>query len=177
MSPSPDTALRIFLVRHAHAAWALPGVRDFDRRLDERGREEATRLAATMSVNGFEPDLIHCSSARRCRETLDILLAHAPHKPTIEHSDVLYAASHDGYLDLIAAVDDPRIRSLMIVGHNPMIEDTAHALLHTDPDAYATALGGGFPTAGLLIVDCDVQGSGAINGDARFVALLSPVDA
>lgn len=152
-------------------------MRDFDRRLDEPGRDEAVRLAATMSVNGFQPDLVHCSTASRCRETLDILLAHTQRTPAIEHSEALYAAGHEAYLDLIAASDHPTTRSLMIVGHNPMIEDTAHALLQDDPDAYHRALGSGFPTAGLLIVDCHGRGSTAIKGDARFVALLSPVDA
>ncbi|MDF1607436.1 histidine phosphatase family protein [Hoeflea sp. YIM 152468] len=177
MSPSPNTALRVYLVRHAHAAWPLPGVRDFDRGLDERGREEAARLAATLSVNAFEPDLVHCSSARRCRETLDLLLARAAYQPKVEHSEILYTTSHEGYLNLIAEVEDPAIRSVMLIGHNPMIEDASHALLRNEPSAYETALGGGFPTGGMLIADCDVQGRGAVNGDARFIALLSPVDA
>jgi len=177
MSPAPDTPLRVFLVRHAHAAWALPGVRDFDRPLDERGHEEAARLAATLTVNGFQPDLVYCSNARRCLETLETLSKHTDYKLRIEYSDLLYAASHDAYLDLIGSVKDETIKSIMIIGHNPMIEETAQALLQNDPAAYEAALGQGFPTAGLLIVDCDKRGDCASNGGARFVDLLSPVDA
>jgi phosphohistidine phosphatase len=177
MDPAPNTVLRIFLVRHAHAAWALPGVRDFDRPLDDRGREEAARLAATMSVNAFEPDMVYCSNARRCLETLGILQARSSVKLRIEHSDALYASSHDAYLDLIESKHDKAIRSIMIIGHNPMLEDTAQVLLQNDPATFETALGSGFPTAGLLILDCDTRGSSAIKGGARFVGLLSPVDA
>jgi phosphohistidine phosphatase len=177
MAPAPNTVLRIFLVRHAHAAWALPGMRDFDRPLDDRGREEATRLAATMSVNAFEPDMIYCSNARRCLETLGILQARSSVKMRIEYSDALYAGSHDAYLDLIASKHDKAIRSIMIIGHNPMIEDTAQVLLQNDPATFETALGSGFPTAGVLILDCDARGNSAIKGGARFVGLLSPVDA
>ncbi|MCZ4288709.1 SixA phosphatase family protein [Hoeflea alexandrii] len=178
MNPAPLTHLRIFLVRHAHAAWALPGVRDFDRPLDERGREEAARLAATMSVNGFEPDLVYCSNARRCAETLEILQkARANGELRVEYSDALYASSHDAYLDLIGSAHDDTIQSIMIIGHNPMLEDTAQALLQDDPAAFETALGNGFPTAGLMILDCDTRGGSAIKGGARFVGLLSPVDA
>ena len=65
----------------------------------------------------------------------------------------------------------------MIIGHNPMLEDTAQALLQDDPAAFETALGNGFPTAGLMILDCDARGGSAIKGGARFVGLLSPVDA
>ncbi|AKI00280.1 phosphohistidine phosphatase SixA [Hoeflea sp. IMCC20628] len=177
MSPTQPTALRVFLVRHAHAVWAMPGVRDFDRPLDDRGREEATRLAATLTVNGFEPDLIFCSNARRCVETLAILFADGSGKSRVEQSDALYAAGYKAYLDVIGSVRDETVQSIMIIGHNPMIEETAHALFEHDATAYEEALGMGFPTAGLLIVDCPMKGDGAINGNARFVALLSPVDA
>lgn len=177
MSPAPHPPLRVFLVRHAHAAWALPGVRDFDRPLDDRGREEAARLAATMSVNGFEPDRVYCSNARRCAETFSILQTRANGKLPVEYSDTLYASSHDAYLDLIGSAHDETIKSIMIIGHNPMLEDTAQALLQNDPATFETALGSGFPTAGLLILDCDKRGSSAVNGGARFVGLLSPVDA
>ena len=177
MSPAPDTNLRVFLVRHAHAAWAIPGMRDFDRPLDERGREEAARLAATISVNGFEPGRVCCSNARRCVETFDILNASTGGHLKVEYSDALYAASHDAYLDLIASVKDTATRSLMIIGHNPMLEDTAQALLQDDPASFEAALGLGFPTAGLLIVDCGQRGADAVRGGASFVGLLSPVDA
>ncbi|SOE08577.1 phosphohistidine phosphatase [Hoeflea halophila] len=177
MNLTPDTDLRIFLVRHAHAAWPLPGMRDFDRPLDDRGREEAARLAATLSVNAFEPDLVCCSTARRCLETLAVLDPLSSVRLRVEHSDALYAASHDAYLDLIASPHDQAIRSIMIIGHNPMLEDTAQALLQHDPATFETALGAGFPTAGLLILDCDSRGASAVRGGARFVGLLSPVDA
>lgn len=177
MNPTLPTALRVYLVRHAHAGWAPPGVRDFDRPLDDRGREEAARLAVTMTVNGFNPDIVVCSNALRCVETLDILLSRGGDTPTIERTDALYTASYTGYLDVIGSMTDDAIGSVMIVGHNPMIEDTAHALLLNDLAAYEDALGTGFPTAGLLIVDCPAKGPGAINGNARFVDLLSPVDA
>ncbi|MEM5472496.1 histidine phosphatase family protein [Hoeflea sp. AS60] len=169
--------MRIFLIRHAHAAWALPGVRDFDRPLDEPGREEAARLAATISVNGFEPDLVYCSPARRCLETLEIVRTRTSIRPKIEYRDALYAASHDVYLDLIGSVRDEAVQSIMIIGHNPMLEDTAQALLQNDPATYEAALGFGFPTAGLLILDSDQRGDSVVNGGARFTSLLSPVDA
>ncbi|MDP2122216.1 MAG: histidine phosphatase family protein [Hoeflea sp.] len=177
MSTKPSAPLRVFLVRHAHAAWAIPGMRDFDRPLDDRGREEALRLAATLTVNGFAPDLVFCSNARRCVETLDLLLSGAGRLPPVERSDALYASGHEAYLDLIASVGDEAIRSIMIVGHNPMIEDTAGALVHSDAASCQQAMGAGFPTAGLLIADCRERGPGAIDGSARFVALLTPVDA
>ena len=53
MSDSEVHSLRIYLVRHASAAWPQPGTRDFDRTLDQRGREEAARLAEMMTVSSM----------------------------------------------------------------------------------------------------------------------------
>lgn len=129
-----------------------------------------------MTVNGFEPDLVFCSNARRCAETHAILAAPGSGRSGVVYSDALYAAGTKAYLDLIASVHDETIGSIMIIGHNPMIEKTAHALLKHDPAAYEEALGTGFHTAGLLIVDCPARGKAAIKGHALFVGLLSPVD-
>ncbi|WP_158284864.1 SixA phosphatase family protein [Hoeflea marina] len=166
--------MRIFLVRHAHAGWPASGARDFDRPLDERGREEASRLAAAMVVNGFAPEVILCSGASRCTQTLAVLLHSALATPRLVTNDMMYSGSVQTYLDLIAAEAAAGSASVMLVGHNPMIEETARALLQSSPDALDKALGNGFPTAGLLIADT------APGGDlrkCRFVGLLSPVDA
>lgn len=175
MSTKPK--LRVFLVRHAHAGWALPGVRDFDRPLDDRGREEAERLAASVVVNGFEPDLVICSNARRCTETLDIMLSRMARKPSITYTDRLYSDTHETYVDLIGSDAHGDLGAIMLVGHNPMLEDTAHALMQDDPASLDLALGSGFPTAGLMIIDCQAPGPLAVRGGARFVGLLLPVDA
>lgn len=173
----PFPFLRVFLVRHAHAAWPMPGMRDFDRTLDERGREEAARLATAMVVNGFQPDIVHCSTARRCLETLDILLPRLGRAPRILRSEALYGASHHAYLDAITSHRDQTTNSVMIIGHNPMLEAATADLLANDPAAREKALGPGFPTAGLLIVDCQPEAGRPIGDAARFVDLLSPIDA
>ena len=61
---------RLFLLRHARAGWALPGVRDFDRPLDATGQAEAEATGEAMRTSGYIPDVTLCSNARRARETL-----------------------------------------------------------------------------------------------------------
>ncbi|RUZ11954.1 histidine phosphatase family protein, partial [Mesorhizobium sp. M7A.F.Ca.US.007.01.2.1] len=39
---------RLYLLRHAKAGWALPGMRDFDRPLDASGRADAEMMGAAM---------------------------------------------------------------------------------------------------------------------------------
>ena len=63
---SPET-FRLYLVRHAHAGWAMPGVSDFDRPLDEAGRLEARDVAEQAALAGLIPDNLVFSPALRCR--------------------------------------------------------------------------------------------------------------
>ena len=176
MSDTDTPTLRIYLVRHAHAAWPQPGTRDFDRRLDQRGREEAARLAELMMVNGYAPDYIICSPAARCTETLEILHATMTPNPTVRHHAPLYSGSCDDYLDVIGRhVTAANQLSLMIVGHNPMTEETAQALLRHDETSLDEPIGRGFPTAGLLVIDSPV--GAATEEHNRFVGFLSPIDA
>ncbi len=46
---------RLFLLRHAKAAWAKPGMKDFDRPLDEEGIASLMRLARSMKETGLFP--------------------------------------------------------------------------------------------------------------------------
>lgn len=174
--PNPHP-LRVFLVRHANAGWALPGMRDFDRSLDPAGREEAAQLAAAMAINGYRPDRIFCSPARRCVETLEVLTSRLGPLPGVEQHEALYLESHHTYLDLIGSDHGAGTGAIMIIGHNPMLEDTALALLAADPAAPDGALGMGFPTAGLLVIDCGPSVRPGAPDSAAFVALMTPVDA
>src|SRR5690606_23079473 len=60
----------------------------------------------------------------------------------------LYASGTDAYLAQIARYCPER--SLMIVGHNPMIEALAHHLTRQNPILAPIELG--YPTAGLLAI-------------------------
>ena len=62
---------RLFLLRHAKAGWAEPGMRDFDRPLEPLGRTDADAIGAAMRASAYIPDLVLCSTAKRARETLD----------------------------------------------------------------------------------------------------------
>lgn len=177
MTDAPDADLRLFLVRHAHSGWAVPGMRDFDRPLDDRGREEAARLAALLVVNGYQPRRVVSSPAARCLETLDILAPHFTARPSIVREVGLYSGSFETYLDAIASHAAAADGMLMLIGHNPMLEDAAHALLVHDAEGLAGPLRAGFPTAGLLVVDSHGGPDEAIAGNACFVGLVSPVDA
>ncbi|PKA41379.1 histidine phosphatase family protein [Rhizobium sullae] len=141
---------RIYLLRHAEAAWAQPGERDFDRPLNDRGYDDAELVADRAADKGYRPDLLISSTARRCRETADAVHRAMGLSLDILYVDELYNATPDVYLEII---NTQNVGSVMLVGHNPTTEQALEALIGYD--ALLRALPNGFPTAGLAVVDFD----------------------
>lgn len=164
---------RLYLLRHAKAGWAEPGMRDFDRPLDGRGRAEAEAIGRAMTANGFVPDLTLCSTAVRARETLTGVLLGAD-TGRVEFVEGLYSADAAGYLDIIR--DGGTAGAIMVVGHNPMMEDLASALAR-DGDADARSrLAHGFPTSALAAIRLDEPLSQVGPGRGYLEAFLIPAD-
>ena len=113
---------RLFLLRHAKAGWAEPGMRDFDRPLEPLGRTDADAVGAAMRAGAYIPDLVLCSTAKRARETLDWVARHTGDARVI-FSDSLYSTDAAGYVEFIRAAPDGD--QVLVVGHNPMMEDLA----------------------------------------------------
>lgn len=140
---------RIFLLRHAQAAWPAPGESDFDRALDERGRVEASVIAGLVAGRGYIADRVLCSGARRCRETAETVARAFGRDFPIRIASELYHGMTDSYLSAIAGEKD--VESLMIVGHNPTIEELLETLVGSD--TAWSAISGGYPTAGFAVID------------------------
>jgi len=160
----------VYLLRHAHAAWARPGLRDFDRPLDQRGEADASTIASVIRDRGIAPELVLCSSAVRCNQTCDIISSALPPDTDIRLLESLYSDDYHHYVKQIAS---SRAQSVMIIGHNPMIEDTAIALAFTADEKAARRLQKGFPTAGLAIFETNRSEANAEKG-GHLSELLSP---
>ena len=145
MPPDSAPTFRLYLMRHAHAGWATPNVSDFDRPLDERGRFEARDVAEQALMAGVRPDMLVSSPALRCRQTASAFLDVFRDLKSRE-DEQLYSGGSEAYLGHIRQHADAR--SLMIIGHNPMIEALAHHLAR--PSAIISPIAMGYPTAGLL---------------------------
>ncbi len=146
---NPTVPFRLYLLRHAKSAWAQPGERDFDRPLDEEGFAEAEIVAEKAADHGFRPDRLLSSTAVRCRQTADAIRRAFDDELEFVFIDELYNAPSDTYLELVDANAD--IRSLMIVGHNPTIEEVLDRLI--GPDQSMSAVPMGYPTAGLAVLE------------------------
>jgi phosphohistidine phosphatase len=164
---------RLYLLRHAKAGWALPGIRDFDRPLDASGIADARLLGAAMHAERHVPDLTLCSTARRARETLDGIAAHTQTGRVI-FTDALYNEDAAGYLSIIQESGKPS--SLLLIGHNPMMEDLANVVSGDGSEKAMAILKHGFPTAGLAVLRFDGRLSNASPGSGYLEAFLTPAD-
>jgi len=165
---------RLLLLRHARAAWAEPGMRDFDRPLDASGRVDADAMGAVIAISGCVPDIVVCSGARRARETWEAVGKHL--HPTCQaiFTDELYVTDATGYLNIIRQHADAQ--TLMLVGHNPMIEDVCFAVAQEGQQAAIEARAGGFPACGLAVIDMRGSLENAAPGIGYLEEFHSPAE-
>ena len=161
---------RLMLLRHAKSAHPAGGS-DIDRPLAPRGREAAPRIGAYLRDEGLFPDLVLVSSARRTRETWDLV------RPAL--GDVaarleprIYEAPADRLLAVVREVE-PDVRALLMIGHNPGFADLARWLVGDGDRHASTRLSRKYPTAGLAVIDFPVDSWARVDGRAgrldRFV--------
>lgn len=118
---------RLWLFRHAKSDWSTDAA-DFDRPLKGRGRHDAPRMGRWLELHGIRPDAIWCSPAMRARESLELALQHWSLDPgRIRHDSRLYEARGSTLLELIQAAEEA-VGALMLVGHNPGLDDLLETL-------------------------------------------------
>jgi phosphohistidine phosphatase len=146
---------RLILLRHAKTETDAPSGKDQDRRLDDRGRADAAEIAGWLIRNQLLPDFALVSTAVRARQTWDILAALIPDsatQPEVQHLPDLYAAGAAQMLQEIRNVAGAPKR-LLVVGHNPGLQELALGLTCKGDAAERKALGGNMPTSGLVVLD------------------------
>ena len=144
----------LYLLRHAKSSWAEEGQRDFDRPLANRGLKAAPRIGAYMRDNRLRPNFILCSTSRRTRETLGLILPFLEGEARILMEDEIYdmSAASD-LLDRLRHLPKAASR-VLVIGHNPILHDTALALVATvTHQTQGTMLDEKFPTGALAAID------------------------
>lgn len=162
---------RLYLLRHAKAGWALPGMRDFDRPLDDSGHADAESIGIQMRDLGYVPDITLCSGAVRARETLQGVAGHAD-TGRVLFCEKLYSEDAAGYLRLIH--ENAASGSVLVIGHNPMMEDLASAVSGKGNPAAQAALSSGFPTSGLAVIGFSAGLKQAAPGNGFLEAFHTP---
>ncbi len=144
--------LTLSLLRHAKSSWSNPTLPDRERPLATRGVTDAPLMGKAMSERGIDPELVLCSSARRTRDTLELVLPELRVEPKIVYVDALYHASPEQMLEMLHAIQ-PGANRVMMVGHNPEIQAFALDLVGAGPEHFRDRLRIKYPTAGLAVIN------------------------
>lgn len=154
VTPAADGAVhRLVLLRHAKAERA-GAVDDVLRPLRLDGRRQAGRVGVALRDGGLVPERVLCSSALRTRQTWELLAAHlGDAEPELTVSDALYAADVEDVLGVVRQTD-ARVRTLLVVGHEPTMAATASFLADPASDGGALAqVQVGVPTATYSVLE------------------------
>lgn len=116
----------LVLLRHAKAE-PLQTI-DHDRRLSERGRADAAAVREWLRAKGIRPDRVVVSTSARTRETWSLA---DPGGPEPVFDDRVYEASTDDLREVLAETSGD-VTTLVVVGHNPGVEQLAWQLDDSD---------------------------------------------
>jgi phosphohistidine phosphatase len=142
---------RLVLLRHAKSAWPS-GVPDHDRPLAGKGRRNAKATGGWFAAEGRRPDLVLCSDALRARHTWEIAAAVLDPAPACRLEPTLYGAAPDELIELARAAPAD-VATLVLVGHEPTMSQTADLLAGRGSDAVALRrLHDKFPTSGVAVL-------------------------
>ncbi|MDT8319256.1 MAG: histidine phosphatase family protein [Xanthomonadales bacterium] len=137
----------LMILRHAKAEPWSPAVEDFTRPLSDVGRDHAAKVAQWIHDCDDPPAEILCSPSQRTRETLSPLLRLRPELETCSHFlPQLYRASPEILSRLLDGIFES-VDRVLIVGHNPGLEQLAGAILAPSERARTARL----PTGTLLV--------------------------
>ena len=145
---------RLLLLRHAKAERG--GADDLKRVLEKRGVKDSASMGRFLREDVYIPELILSSPSTRTRQTLEHLLPELGGEPRVEYLTELYLAEPEVILSLIRRAPD-KTGSLMIVGHNPGLEQCALALASVPLERKLRkrydAMDEKFPTCALAVID------------------------
>lgn len=117
----------VLILRHAKSSWKHTELADHDRPLNKRGKRDALRMGLLIREEDLFPDLILCSSAKRAQATVDLLVETSGYEGEVQIGRDLYAHYADAYLEALRTLVD-RYEKVMVVGHNPGLEELLESL-------------------------------------------------
>lgn len=118
----------LILVRHAKSSWNHPGLGDFERPLNKRGKRDAPAMAARLAEQVSQPVTIVASPATRALTTAHVFAeAMAINTNQIITNRELYGAEVNEFLAIIHRLNETA-ETVLLVSHNPGITDLVNQL-------------------------------------------------
>jgi phosphohistidine phosphatase len=174
MGTKRPPARELLVARHAKASRDSDARSDFDRPLAGRGRSDAPAMGARLRRKEWLPDLVLASPALRARETTMLLLEGLGFDAqVVRWEPLLYATGLETHLKVLAGC--PRTaRRVMIVGHNPTLEDLVRHLGGREFEEPED--GKVMPTGAVARVRMPANWGTLREGAGRVLSILRPKD-
>jgi phosphohistidine phosphatase len=165
------------LFRHAKSDWHDAKARDFDRGLNKRGRRGAALMGKHIVEHGVKWQRILASPAVRVAETIELAEQAVGLTIPVQWDRRIYLASSVNLADVLHETADD-IDAVLMVGHNPGLEDLIFDLVPDDGTCPLRAMvEEKFPTAAYAVLECDIDHWADLHdGCARLVHLIRPRD-
>jgi len=161
----------LYLLRHAKAETQGAGG-DQERKLAEAGVRDAKTMAAAMAEARIAPELVLCSGSARTRQTLELVLPALKPAPRIVYEDGLYLADAKHLLARLRHVPEDT-RRVLLVGHNPGLQELAVLLSDQPSGPLMAQLAQGLPTSALASFDLPLPWRELATGTAHLRALYA----
>jgi phosphohistidine phosphatase len=165
----------LFVLRHAKSSWNNSSLADHDRPLAPRGERAAEALAAHIATIDPPPALVLCSTARRAQDTLEPVRAELPDDTAVLIEDELYGADAPDLLHRLREIPE-EVPSVMLVGHNPGLEDLVKGLGREGDPNLVARVQSKFPTGALATLTFPGPWKSLGWGTAALEAFVVPAD-
>ncbi|NPA73842.1 MAG: histidine phosphatase family protein [Epsilonproteobacteria bacterium] len=140
---------RLFIIRHAKSDWSKTDISDFDRGLKKRGKRDIVLMACWLQSNGYYPDIIISSPAKRAKKSAKkIAEVLGIDKDKIIYNKKIYEASPADLTDILSKIKD-KYNDVFLVGHNPSLNELAEYL--SDSVIF------NIPTSGIICIEFDIK--------------------
>lgn len=141
---------QLAILRHAKSDWGQPGLSDFERPLNERGRAAAETMRRAIEQRGLAFDAVLSSPSARTRETLALVGINA------EWEEQLYLASPDTLMGVVRRLPE-HAQSALVVGHNPGLHELVLKLARPDAGGLRQRVLGKFPTGAMAVLELEIE--------------------
>jgi phosphohistidine phosphatase len=130
----------LLVLRHAKSSWQEAALDDHERPLNKRGLRDGPRMGELIRKRRMTPDVIISSDAVRARVTAEAVAKAARYAGEILLDRRLYAASPASIVTVLRTVPEGEAATVMIVGHNPGLEELVALLTGEDQNMTTAAL-------------------------------------
>ncbi len=138
----------LLVLRHAKSSWKDRGLEDYRRPLNKRGKKDAPVMGKLIKKKKLTPDWILSSSALRARRTAEMAAEASKFSGEIRVEEELYLARPTTFVEVIQKSAPQSAETILIVGHNPGLEELVGIL---------TGQKQLFPTAALAQIELPIE--------------------